>query len=39
VTVAGAAMQPRVTSLRLCGMFWHFVGAVWGFMFVGMFLV
>jgi cytochrome c oxidase subunit III len=27
-----------VVHLRLCGMFWHFVGAVWLFMFVALFL-
>lgn len=27
-----------VVRLRMCGMFWHFVGAVWVFMFVAMFL-
>lgn len=40
-TLAGARgadhMHKRVLSLRLCGMFWHFVDAVWVLMFVGMF--
>ncbi len=27
------------TTLRLSGMYWHFVGIVWGLMFVGMFLI
>lgn len=27
------------TTLRLSSMYWHFVGIVWGIMFVGMFLV
>jgi heme/copper-type cytochrome/quinol oxidase subunit 3 len=31
-------MGQQVISLRLCGMFWHFVGAVWIVMFVGLFL-
>ncbi len=31
-------MHKRMLSLRLCGMFWHFVDAVWVLMFVGMFL-
>ena len=31
-------MHDRMLSLRLCGMFWHFVDAVWILMFVGMFL-
>ncbi len=30
-------LHKRVLSLRLCGMFWHFVDAVWVLMFVGMF--
>jgi cytochrome c oxidase subunit 3 len=30
-------LHNQVLSLRLCGMFWHFVGAVWIVMFVGMF--
>jgi heme/copper-type cytochrome/quinol oxidase subunit 3 len=33
-----AAMRERVTTLRLCGMFWHFVDAVWLVMFVALFL-
>ena len=37
-SVRGAAMQKKVISLRLCGMFWHFVDAVWCLMFVGLFL-
>ncbi len=32
-------MHKRAMSLRLCGMFWHFVDAVWVLMFVGMFAV
>lgn len=37
-TARGAdPMHKRVLSLRLCGMFWHFVDAVWVLMFVGMF--
>jgi heme/copper-type cytochrome/quinol oxidase subunit 3 len=28
----------RMLSLRLCGMFWHFVDAVWVIMFASMFL-
>ena len=31
-------IHKRMLSLRLCGMFWHFVDAVWVLMFVGMFL-
>ena len=27
-----------VVRLRMCGMFWHFVGGVWIFMFLAMFL-
>lgn len=27
-----------VVRLRMCGMFWHFVGGVWVFMFLAMFL-
>ncbi len=38
-TLAGRPMAGRVTTLRLCGMFWHFVGGVWAFMFVGLFLL
>ena len=38
-SLRGAAqMERRVISLRLCGMFWHFVDAVWIVMFVGLFL-
>jgi heme/copper-type cytochrome/quinol oxidase subunit 3 len=33
-----AAMRERVTTLRMCGMFWHFVDAVWLVMFVSLFL-
>ncbi len=39
MTLGGRSMAERVTTLRLCGMFWHFVGGVWAFMFVGMFLL
>lgn len=39
MTLGGRSMAGRVTTLRLCGMFWHFVGGVWAFMFVGMFLL
>lgn len=31
-------MHKQVLSLRLCGMFWHFVDVVWVLMFIGMFL-
>lgn len=31
-------MHRQMLSLRLCGMFWHFVDVVWVLMFVGMFL-
>ncbi len=31
-------MHKRLLSLRMCGMFWHFVDVVWVLMFVGMFL-
>jgi heme/copper-type cytochrome/quinol oxidase subunit 3 len=31
-------MHRRMVSLRLCGMFWHFVDAVWVLMFVAIFL-
>jgi heme/copper-type cytochrome/quinol oxidase subunit 3 len=31
-------MHRRLVSLRLCGMFWHFVDVVWVLMFVGIFL-
>jgi len=30
--------QQHVISLRLCGMFWHFVDVVWILMFLGMFV-
>jgi heme/copper-type cytochrome/quinol oxidase subunit 3 len=33
-----AAMRERVITLRLCGMFWHFVDAVWLVMFLALFL-
>ncbi len=33
-----ALLERRVITLRLCGMFWHFVDAVWIVMFVGLFL-
>ncbi len=32
-------LMRRAVSLRLCGMFWHFVGAVWILMFIGLFLL
>ena len=35
----GAMLQRSAMRLRLCGMFWHFVDAVWMVMFVGLFLV
>lgn len=31
-------MHKQVLSLRLCGMFWHFVDVVWVLMFIGIFL-
>jgi heme/copper-type cytochrome/quinol oxidase subunit 3 len=34
----GEEMHRRVVSLRLCGMFWHFVAAVWLAMFVAIFV-
>jgi heme/copper-type cytochrome/quinol oxidase subunit 3 len=39
VALIGGQMDRRVRTLRLCGMFWHFVDAVWVVMFVGMFVV
>ena len=37
--IRGGQIDRRVLTLRLCGMFWHFVDAVWVLMFVGMFLL
>jgi heme/copper-type cytochrome/quinol oxidase subunit 3 len=39
VALRGAAMRERTTTLRLCGMFWHFVDAVWVVMFLGLFVL
>lgn len=36
---AGHQLTRSAVSLRLCGMFWHFVGAVWLLMFIGLFLL
>ncbi len=38
-SLRGTQLQRKVTTLRLCGMFWHFVDAVWIVMFVSMFLL
>jgi heme/copper-type cytochrome/quinol oxidase subunit 3 len=35
----GWALERRATTLRVAGMFWHFVGAVWVVMFVGVFVL
>ena len=35
----GHQLTHSAVSLRLCGMFWHFVGAVWILMFLGLFLL
>ncbi|HVE82252.1 MAG TPA: cytochrome c oxidase subunit 3 [Myxococcales bacterium] len=37
--VAGAYSGARHLSLRLWGMYWHFVGAVWALMFVTIFVL
>jgi cytochrome c oxidase subunit 3 len=39
VALRGAAMRERATTLRLCGMFWHFVDVVWVVMFLGLFVL
>jgi cytochrome c oxidase subunit III len=35
----GVPLRRKAGSLRLCGMFWHFVDAVWVLMFIGLFVV
>jgi heme/copper-type cytochrome/quinol oxidase subunit 3 len=35
----GAQLHRKASTLRYCGMYWHFVDAVWFLMFVGMFLL
>ncbi len=35
----GGSLQQRASTLRFCGMYWHFVDAVWLVMFVGMFIL
>jgi heme/copper-type cytochrome/quinol oxidase subunit 3 len=37
--VRGAPVGQRITTLRLCAMFWHFVDAVWVVMFVALFVL
>jgi len=39
LSVRGEELGRRATTLKLCGMFWHFVDAVWVVMFVGMFIL
>jgi len=39
IAVRGGQLQRKASTLRFCGMYWHFVDAVWLVMFVGMFLL
>ncbi|MBM4375141.1 MAG: heme-copper oxidase subunit III [Deltaproteobacteria bacterium] len=39
VAMRGGQLHRRTSTLRYCGMYWHFVDAVWLLMFVGMFLL
>jgi heme/copper-type cytochrome/quinol oxidase subunit 3 len=39
VATRGEQLQRKVATLRLCGMFWHFVDAVWLVMFLSMFVL
>lgn len=39
VALRGAQLQRKASTLRYCGMYWHFVDAVWVLMFAGMFLI
>jgi len=38
-SLPGAPLRQKAMTLRLCGMYWHFVDAVWIAMFVGLFVV
>lgn len=38
-SACGAPMAARVGTLRALGMFWHFIGAMWLAIFVGLFLL
>jgi heme/copper-type cytochrome/quinol oxidase subunit 3 len=38
-TGGAAELERRALTLRLCGMFWHFVDGVWVVMFLGMFVL
>jgi heme/copper-type cytochrome/quinol oxidase subunit 3 len=39
VAMRGGQIHRKAGTLRFCGMYWHFVDAVWVVMFVGMFLL
>jgi heme/copper-type cytochrome/quinol oxidase subunit 3 len=39
IALRGGQLQRKASTLRYCGMYWHFVDAVWLIMFVGMFLL
>lgn len=39
LAVAGGQLHRKAATLRYCGMYWHFVDAVWIVMFLGMFVL